>query len=222
MITESNFVDQLKKIGLIKNRTTLELAVVEPQTDNFIKSVASCLKGADGFDMNGYTNYAGEKVLGAWYWIPELKWGIITEIGADEVSLAMNNLKNPFSKVLSYLTVAGVVLAVSGIAFAFLIGQKIATPIMKLTTATRKMSAGDLLQRVTIKTQDEVRELGDAFNVMAESVQEKTSKLQETTNFLNSILVSSTEHSIIASDLEGNILAFNEGAKGCTDTSRRN
>ncbi|OHB46405.1 MAG: hypothetical protein A2099_06520 [Planctomycetes bacterium GWF2_39_10] len=213
MITESNFVGQLKKIGLIKNRTALELVVVEPQTTNFIKSVASCLKGIDGFDMNGYTNYAGEKVLGAWYWIPELKWGIITEISADEVSLAMNNLKNPFSKVLSYLTVAGVVLAVSGIAFAFLIGQKIATPIMKLTTATRKMSAGDLLQRVTIKTQDEVRELGDAFNVMAESVQEKTSKLQETTNFLNSILVSSTEHSIIASDLEGNILAFNEGAK---------
>ena len=79
--------------------------------------------------------------------------------------------------------------------------------------ATRKMSAGDLSQRVTIKTQDEVRELGDAFNAMAKSVQEKTSKLQETTNFLNSILVSSTEHAIIASDLGGNILAFNEGAK---------
>ncbi len=213
MITESNFADQLKKTGLIKSRTALELAVVEPRARNFVKSVSSCLKGTDGYDMNGYTNYAGEKVMGSWYWIPELKWGIITEISADEVSLAMNNLKNPFARVLSYLTIAGVVLAVSGIAFAFLIGQKIATPIMKLTTATRKMSGGDLSQRVVVKTQDEVRELGDAFNVMAESVQEKTSKLQETTNFLNSILVSSTEHSIIASDLEGNILAFNEGAK---------
>ena len=213
MITESKFADQLKKIGLITKRTTMELAIVEPQTKKFTRSAEACLKGIDGFDMKGYTNYRDQKVLGVWYWLPELKWGVITEMSADEVSLAMKNLKNPFTKIFSYLTITGVILAVVGIAFAFLIGQKIARPIMGLTTATRRMSSGDLSQRVTIKTQDEVRELGDAFNVMAESVQEKTSKLQETTNFLNSILVSSTEHAIIASDLDGNILAFNEGAK---------
>ncbi|HHT9121495.1 MAG TPA: PAS domain S-box protein [Candidatus Wunengus sp. YC63] len=213
MITESKFADQLKKIGLITKRTTMELAIVEPRTKKFTRSAESCLKGIDGFDTRGYTNHRGQKVLGVWYWIPEIKWGVITEMSAEEVSLAMNNLKNPFSKIFSYLTITGVILAVAGIAFAFLIGQKIARPIMGLTTATRKMSAGDLSQRVTIKTEDEVRELGDAFNAMAKSVQEKTSKLQETTNFLNSILVSSTEHAIIASDLGGNILAFNEGAK---------
>lgn len=213
MITESKFTDQLKKIGLITKRTTMELAIVEPQTKKFTKSAESCLKGIDGFNMKGYINYRGQKVLGVWYWIPEIKWGVITEISTEEVSLAMNNLKNPFTKIFSYLTITGVILAVAGIAFAFLIGQKIARPIMGLTMATREMSAGDLSQRVTIKTQDEVRELGDAFNTMAKSVQEKTSKLQETTNFLNSILVSSTEHAIIASDLGGNILAFNEGAK---------
>jgi len=213
MITESKFTDQLKKIGVITKRTTMELAIVEPQTKKFTRSAELCLKGIDGFDMKGYTNYRGQKVLGVWYWISEIKWGVITEISTDEVSLAMNNLKNPFTKIFSYLTITGVILAVAGIAFAFLIGQKIARPIMGLTMATRKMSAGDLSQRVTIKTQGEVRELGDAFNAMAKSVQEKTSKLQETTNFLNSILVSSTEHAIIASDLGGNILAFNEGAK---------
>jgi PAS domain S-box-containing protein len=213
MITESRFVDQLKQMGLIKERTTLELAVVEPQTKQFTRSVSSCLKGVNGFDVNGYTNYRGERVVGIWYWIPEMKWGVITEISADEVSLAMDKLKKPILEVLSYLTIAGVVLAIAGIAFALAIGQKIANPIMELTTATRKMSAGDLSQRVMIKTKDEIRELGDAFNVMAESVQEKTTKLQETSNFLNSILVSSTEHSIIAADLDGNILAFNEGAK---------
>lgn len=213
MISELNLGDQPKDIKDTKKKTSLEFAVVEPQTKKFTKSVISCLKGDNGFDVDGYINYAGEKVLGAWFWIPELKWGIITEVSVDKISLAMNNLKNPFLKILSYLTIAGVILAVAGIVFAFFIGEKIANPIMELITATRKMSAGDLSQRVVVKTQDEVRELGDAFNVMAESVQEKTSKLQETTNFLNSILVSSTEHSIIASDLDGNILAFNEGAK---------
>ncbi|NUO08725.1 MAG: PAS domain S-box protein [Candidatus Brocadia sp.] len=213
MITESKFAGQLRQMGLIRERTTLELAVVDPQTKQFTPGVISCLKGINGFNVDGYTNYAGEKVVGVWQWIPELKWGVIIEISADEVSLAMNNLKNPISVTLSYLTITGVILAIAGIAFALVIGQTIANPIMKLTTATRKMSAGDLSPRVTIKTQDEVRELGDAFNVMAESVQENTTKLQEAKNFLKSILVSSTEHSIIAGDLDGNILAFNEGAK---------
>lgn len=213
MIFRFDFTERSEYAENSSKETTIGLTVTDPETRRYTKSTASCLQGIHGFDVNGYTNYRGEKVLGAWFWIPDLKWGIITEINIDEAPLVINNLANPFLKILSYLTVAGVVLAVAGIAFAFLIGQKIAHPIMKLTTATRKMSAGDLSQRVMIKTQDEVRELGDAFNVMAESVQEKTSKLLETTNFLNSILVSSTEHSIIAADLDGNILAFNEGAK---------
>ncbi|OHB96931.1 MAG: hypothetical protein A2W74_02370 [Planctomycetes bacterium RIFCSPLOWO2_12_38_17] len=213
MITESSFVEQLRNAGLIKRRTTLELPVIEPKNKNFTKGVAACLSGINGFDAEGYENYVGKKVMGVWYWIPELKWGVITEISADEISLAMSNLKNPFTKIFTYLTITGMVLAVAGIAFAILIGQKIANPIVKLTAATRKMSSGDLSQRVTVKTRDELRELGDAFNVMVESVQEKTSKLQETTNFLNSILISSTEHSIIACDPDGNILAFNEGAR---------
>lgn len=213
MISKFNFTKQQKDAEEFYEGTAIGLTVIDPETKRYTKSTASCLKGINGFDVNGYTNYMGEEVLGAWFWIPDLKWGIITEIKADEASLVINNLTNPFLKIISYLTTAGVVLAVTGIAFAFFIGQKIARPIMELTSATRQMSAGDLSQRVIIKTQDEVRELGDAFNVMAESVQEKTSKLQETTNFLNGILVGSTEHSIIAADLDGSILAFNEGAK---------
>lgn len=213
MITESDFADHRNPPDFLKRRTPGAWTVVDPQTGEFTRSVASCLNGENGFDVHGYRNYAGENVVGVWHWIPELKWGVIAEIPADEVFLAMDKVKNSIFKVLSYLTIAGVVLAVAGIAFAFVIGQKIAYPIMELTAATRKMSAGDLSQRVRLRTQDELRELADAFNIMAKSMREKTGTLQETSNFLQSILVGSTEHSIIAADLDGTILAFNEGAK---------
>lgn len=212
-ITGSSFTDPIHDADITKNRMPGELAVVDPHTREFTRSVASCLNGENGFDVNGYMNYAGEKVVGVWYWIPELKWGVIAEIPAGEVLLAMNNIKNSIFEVLSYLTITGVVLAIAGIVFAFVIGQKIASPIMELTAATRKMSAGDFSQSVKTHTQDEIRELTDAFNIMAESMREKTNTLQETSNFLNSILVGSTEHSIIAVDIDGTILAFNEGAK---------
>lgn len=42
---------------------------------------------------------------------------------------------------------------------------------------------------------------------------EQNSKLKEATGFLNNVLESSTAYSIIAEDLEGNILAWNEGAR---------
>jgi len=217
LINQDGYVISGPSIESKKNneggRNTSGYALMVPEKKRFTKAVDACLSGAHGHDKNGYVNSSGEIVLGGWYWIPELKWGVITEISVDKVSLAMNNLKNPISKILSYLTVAGIIMAIGGVAFAFLIGQKIANPIVKLTKATRKMSAGDLSQRVEINARDEVQELGTAFNAMVESVQEKTTKLEEAKNFLKSILVSSTEHSIIASDLKGNVLAFNEGAK---------
>ena len=43
--------------------------------------------------------------------------------------------------------------------------------------------------------------------------QDQNSKLKEATGFLNNVLESSTAYSIIAEDLEGNILAWNEGAR---------
>ncbi|GEM_PF-789114 len=43
--------------------------------------------------------------------------------------------------------------------------------------------------------------------------QEQNIKLKEATGFLNNVLESSTAYSIIAEDLEGNILAWNEGAR---------
>ncbi|MFO0793120.1 MAG: PAS domain S-box protein [Candidatus Brocadiaceae bacterium] len=213
MIAKSDFNEQSSNMRDFKERADFEKVVVDPQTGRFTRSVFQCLNGKNGYDVDGYTNYVGEKVLGAWFYIPELKWGIITEMSVGKISLAINDLKNPISKILSYLTIAGVIMAVAGIAFAVLIGQKIANPITELIKATRRISAGDLSQYVVIKTRDEIRELADAFNVMAESVREKTTKLQEAKNFLKSILVSSTEHSIIALDLDGNIQAFNEGAK---------
>jgi len=77
---------------------------------------------------------------------------------------------------------------------------------------------------VGVATQDEIGQLALAFNEMQirlremyekleRMVAERTHELQETTDFLNSVLDSSTEYSIIATDLHGTILSYNEGAR---------
>ncbi|HET7009860.1 MAG TPA: ATP-binding protein [Anaerolineales bacterium] len=44
-------------------------------------------------------------------------------------------------------------------------------PVRELTAATRALARGDLTRRVTVHTHDEVGELSDAFNQMAENLQ---------------------------------------------------
>ncbi len=46
-------------------------------------------------------------------------------------------------------------------------------PLAKLKRAAQEIAAGDLKQRVSIKTRDEIGELGQEFNRMADSIQER-------------------------------------------------
>lgn len=57
-----------------------------------------------------------------------------------------------------------------------------------------------------------IRDITEQKRLKAE-IEHRNQDLVETSDFLNSILESSTEYSIIAEDLDGNILAWNEGAR---------
>ena len=224
MLTESRFADELRKKGIIQHRTTLELKIINPHTGKLTNGAQKCLSGKDGYNTEGYINYDGNKVLGAWCWVPEYDCGLLAQIDIREGYGAAHSLKK---FVLSAL----LLLAFPLILVAFYFGRRISAPILNITDATKKITGGDLGQRVKDSGKsDEISGLAKAFNVMAESLEEKTIKLtryttnlenivrertlelQSTTNFLNSILAGSTEYSIIAEDLNGNILAFNKGA----------
>lgn len=83
-ITESRFVIELKRNGMIKDRTALELKGINPKSGRLTKGIAECLGGVEGYDDTGYPDYRGVPVLGTWCWIPEYEWGVIVEIDLDE------------------------------------------------------------------------------------------------------------------------------------------
>jgi signal transduction histidine kinase len=64
--------------------------------------------------------------------------------------------------------------AIAGLAalvFTFLLSSTVLKPIEVLTQVARRMEQGDLSQRVTIHSHDEIGKLGHAFNTMAESLE---------------------------------------------------
>jgi Cache domain. len=93
MLTESPFAGEIRKAGLVQQGTALALRVINPYTGKLTEGVQRCLSGNDGYDADGYKNYDGRKVLGAWRWIPEYDCGLLAQIDIREGYGAARSLK---------------------------------------------------------------------------------------------------------------------------------
>jgi PAS domain S-box-containing protein len=204
MITESRFIPYLKKEGLIKRRTALEIKLINPETGKLTKSAAECLKGYEGYDGNGYLDYRGIKVIGFWKWISELDWGIIAEIDYDEGYQAVNKLHRNVTTIM-------IIVSIGIIAFAFIMGERMVAPILYLTEATRKMASGDLTQDVRIDTKDEIGELANSFNTMTRTIKKRNEELQSSNIFMESMFDAIRDPMTVL-DKNGTIIQVNKVA----------
>jgi signal transduction histidine kinase len=68
------------------------------------------------------------------------------------------------------LLVAALVAGALAVLFTLTLSRRILRPVEALTTAARRMEAGDLHQRVEVATGDEIGQLAQAFNAMADSL----------------------------------------------------
>ncbi|MDQ1271964.1 MAG: hypothetical protein QG591_594 [Planctomycetota bacterium] len=177
MLSESKYLKQLKESGLVQQRTTLELRVVNPETGELTRSAKECVREGKGHDGEGYIDYRGTMVLGFWQWIPELDWGIIAEIDVNEGYGPVKRLHTTVAPIILLVTLAVV-------SFAFFFGKKISDPILYLTEVTKSISEGDYSKRIKITSHDEIGELSNSFNKMANVLEEKTQILKEYTSNL--------------------------------------
>ena len=110
MLSESRFNDQLREIGLIPNEPdshsskvvvlrdpggdmTAGYRPLEPlATRPLTKMARNAVAGQDGVDLDGYRDYRGVKVVGAWRWLDEYKIGVATELDADEMEPGLQTL----------------------------------------------------------------------------------------------------------------------------------
>jgi len=68
------------------------------------------------------------------------------------------------------LWLAGGLAALVAIGLGLLLARQISSPVRALTSAARGVASGDLDQRVVVHSRDELGELAEAFNAMAEAV----------------------------------------------------
>ncbi|WP_394252107.1 diguanylate cyclase [Vibrio profundi] len=124
MLTESRFEDQLISLGIISSQegSSLNIQVLNPEADltkgeisplpqedrTFTRSVKKALEKMNGVDVQGYRDYRGVMVMGAWSWHNELNIGIATEI---DVSEAMNSFVISRNAILGSLCLTAILAA---------------------------------------------------------------------------------------------------------------
>ncbi len=108
----------------------------------------------------------------------ELITGRVIKLGNQTIGVisAGFSTKSLDEKITS-ITIQGLALAIVtllvGAALTVLLTRQITQPLSELNRIVGRMSSGDLSQRVSYQTQDEIGQLGSAFNKMADDLQER-------------------------------------------------
>jgi len=150
LITAPGNASYLKEAGLVKVRPELEYQVTSLAGEKVTN-------GENGVDI--YDDYRGEKVIGAYLWIPSIQWGIIAEQEINEALAASNVLRN--TNIIIAL-IAAILVTIA----AVFIGRSIANPITRMTRVAVNLAKGDIQQEINHSGQDEVGQLADAFRSM--------------------------------------------------------
>ena len=106
-------------------------------------------------------NDGTQEMLAAGAPVPNLPWAVIVEQPTAEAFALANSLR------LQLLAVIGIAL-LGTVFLGWLWGRSFITRIFALTRATQAISEGRMDERVAIGGKDEIHQLGDAFNSMAD------------------------------------------------------
>ena len=137
-----------------------------------VKSARAGAAGESAEVVQEAKNIQGREVLTASAPVPQLGWLMFVELPAEE---AYAPLYAAFRRLAFILLAALVFAVVSGIFLA----RRMVGPIQALQAGAARIGSGDLSQRISIKTGDELEGLADQFNEMAGRLEESYAGLEE-------------------------------------------
>jgi len=123
---------------------------------------AELLKSPDtAVKTTSYTNSDGRSMLIAAALVPNLPWVVIVEQPTDEAFALADQLQTQLLLAIGIALLGTVILG-------WFWGRSFITRIFALKRATQAIAEGRMDERVAVRGQDEIRQLGDAFNSMAD------------------------------------------------------
>ncbi len=132
-----------------------------------------------------YSNeLGGVPVLGYVIYMDTMDWVMVAEIDEAEAFAASYTASaEAEAAAAGLLTITIAVIAVAAVAIAivgFMVTRSIVNPIQVIATEAKRMAdTGDLSIRATVKTKDEIGQMGNAINAMLENVAQPVQALSK-------------------------------------------
>jgi len=115
------------------------------------------------------------------------------------------------NRVTRIIILATVIITVLAVLAAWLIARTTTRPIRELTKASKKIAAGQLSQKITVQTKDEIGQLTQAFNEMSSNLKTTVEAISTEKTKLANVLGNMAD-GVIMTNVEGNIILANPAA----------
>ena len=165
---------------LLKKESSIGLVAVDSA------ATQPALAGQEGFVE--FTDYRGIQSYGAYgpLKVQGLNWGLVAKIDVAEADEPINNLNT--QSLLRALLIGFAVVAIAGFAVSVFL-RRFLQPIQTLSDTVQKVAGGETAARSKLTEQDEIGDLGRAFDGLLDdriASLEKAAKENETLN--NSVI----------------------------------
>lgn len=132
--------------------------------------VQQALSGKDGFGVS--VDYRGKKVIAAWRYLPSQDWGMVAKIDVSEAF-------EPVAALRDFVIILVVSVLLIDLFLSVVVSKSISNPIRCLMAGTEAIGAGDLGYKVDTGADDEIGQLGRAFDQMTLKLKRITASRDE-------------------------------------------
>ncbi|WP_213513839.1 two-component system histidine kinase PnpS [Paenibacillus montaniterrae] len=141
----------------------------------------------------------------------------VTNTASDEtyvlrLAISLAEVEQSISSLTVVLVVGLLILFVVAALISYRIALGLTKPLEKITQVAKRIKNMDYRARVEVKKNDEIGELGNAINAMADSLQIQMTRIRENENHLQSVL-SNMINGVVMMDSQGSILIMNDRAE---------
>src|SRR5579883_504635 len=133
-------------------------------------------------------------------------------VGVARVALPLSRVNDLLNQLVLLSGIATALAAALAVAVAVVIARATTGPLERLARLARALAAGQLDQRITVASPDEVGQVAAAFNQMAAELQEKIEAIEEQRSEMAAILGGMADGVIIV-DERDRIVALNRAAE---------
>jgi signal transduction histidine kinase len=159
-----------------------------------VQAALQAQAGITGHDVETATDIQGRRVLTAFAPVAPLGWTVFVELPVAE---AYQPLITSLQRAALVLLAALCLAALAGIILA----RRMVVPIQALRAGAARIGGGDLAQRISVKTGDELEALADQFNDMAGRLRESYADLEKKVELRTQELTESLQQQTATADV---------------------